>query len=165
MSIKDSVKALRDELNQLNYNYYVLDNPTISDYEFDLKLKQLQDLETQYPEYYDDNSPTQRVGSNKSFKTVPHQYRMYSLDNSYSKEDLVEWENGFKKVLGDVQLEYSCELKYDGASKYYLRKWKAYTSSYRGDGYQGDDVTNNIPLAIQKFDRERIILPFAGFEK
>jgi DNA ligase (NAD+) len=98
MSIKDSVKALRDELNQLNYNYYVLDNPTISDYEFDLKLKQLQDLETQYPEYYDDNSPTQRVGgSTKSFKTVPHQYRMYSLDNPIQKRILWSGKTDSKK--------------------------------------------------------------------
>jgi DNA ligase (NAD+) len=144
MSIKDSVKALRDELNQLNYNYYVLDNPTISDYEFDLKLKQLQDLETQYPEYYDDNSPTQRVGGSvtKSFKTVPHQYRMYSLDNSYSKEDLVEWEKRIQKVLGDVQLEYSCELKYDGASiSITYENGKLTQAVTRGDGYQGDDVS------------------------
>jgi DNA ligase (NAD+) len=180
MSIKDSVKALRDELNQLNYNYYVLDNPTISDYEFDLKLKQLQDLETQYPEYYDDNSPTQRVGGSvtKSFKTVPHQYRMYSLDNSYSKEDLVEWEKRIQKVLGDVQLEYSCELKYDGASiSITYENGKLTQAVTRGDGYQGDDVTNNIktirsiPLKLkgnypEKFDiRGEIILPFAGFEK
>src|SRR3970040_2640326 len=115
MDIQNTIQKLREELNLHNYNYYVLDNPTISDYEFDLKLKQLQDLENQYPEYFDENSPTQRVGGaiTKSFKTVPHEYRMYSLDNSYSKEDLVEWEKRIQKVLGDVQLEDTCELKYD----------------------------------------------------
>jgi DNA ligase (NAD+) len=180
MDIKDSIQALRDELNQHNYNYYVLDKPTISDYEFDLKLKQLQDLENQYPEYYDDNSPTQRVGGTitKSFKTVPHEYRMYSLDNSYSKEDLVEWEKRIQKVLGELQLEYTCELKYDGASiSITYEKGKLKRAVTRGDGYQGDDVTNNIkticsiPLQLtgnypEKFDvRGEIILPFAGFEK
>ena len=180
MDIQNTIQKLREELNLHNYNYYVLDNPTISDYEFDLKLKQLQDLENQYPEYFDENSPTQRVGGaiTKSFKTVPHEYRMYSLDNSYSKEDLVEWEKRIQKVLGDVQLEYTCELKYDGASiSITYENGKLKRALTRGDGFQGDDVTNNIktiksiPLQLQgdfpdKFDvRGEIILPFAGFEK
>ncbi|MGO4817764.1 NAD-dependent DNA ligase LigA [Flavobacterium sp. W22_SRS_FP1] len=180
MDIQNTIQKLREELNLHNYNYYVLDNPIISDYDFDLKLKQLQDLENQYPEYYDDNSPTQRVGGTitKSFKTVPHEYRMYSLDNSYSKEDLVEWEKRIQKVLGEVKLEYTCELKYDGASiSITYENGKLKRAVTRGDGFQGDDVTNNIktirsiPLQLKgnypdKFDvRGEIILPFAGFEK
>jgi DNA ligase (NAD+) len=180
MDIQNTIHKLRKELNLHNYNYYDVDNPTISDYEFDLKLKELQDLENQYPEYYDDNSPTQRVGGviTKNFKTLPHEYRMYSLDNSYSKEDLVEWEKRIQKVLGDVQLEYTCELKYDGASiSITYENGKLKRALTRGDGFQGDDVTNNIktiksvPLQLRddfpdKFDvRAEIILPFAGFEK
>ena len=80
MSVQQQIQALREELNQHNYNYYVLDNPTISDFEFDTKLKQLQDLEAQHPEFFDENSPTQRVGGaiTKNFETVPHEFRMYS---------------------------------------------------------------------------------------
>jgi len=93
MTIKEQILQLRDELNKHNYNYYVLDNPTISDYEFDLKLKQLIALEQQHPEYFDVNSPSQRVGGEitKNFETLVHEHRMYSLDNSYSKEDLLDW--------------------------------------------------------------------------
>ena len=118
MDIQNSIQALREELNQHNYNYYVLDTPTISDFEFDQKLKQLQELENQNPEYFDENSPTQRVGGSitKNFETVKHDHRMYSLDNSYSKEELLDWEKRVQKVLGDVPLQYTCELKYDGAS-------------------------------------------------
>jgi DNA ligase (NAD+) len=118
MSILKSIEDLRVALNNHNYNYYVLDNPTISDYDFDLKLKELQELENKYPEYFDQNSPTQRVGGmiTKNFETVPHEYRMYSLDNSYSKEDLQDWQTRIQKVLGNVELSYTCELKYDGAS-------------------------------------------------
>jgi DNA ligase (NAD+) len=180
MDIQNTILQLREELNQHNYNYYVLDKPTISDYEFDLKLKQLQDLEQQYPEYFDENSPSQRVGGTitKNFKTVQHDYRMYSLDNSYSKEDLIEWEKRIQKVLGDVPLEYVCELKYDGASiSITYENGQLKRAITRGDGFQGDDVTNNIktiksiPLKLkgnfpEKFDvRGEIILPFAGFEK
>ncbi len=94
MTIKEQILQLRDELNKHNYNYYVLDNPTISDYEFDLKLKQLIALEQQHPEYFDVNSPSQRVGGEitKNFETLVHEHRMYSLDNSYSKEDLLDWD-------------------------------------------------------------------------
>lgn len=180
MDIQNTILQLRDELNQHNYNYYVLDKPTISDLEFDLKLKQLQDLEHKYPEFFDENSPTQRVGGTitKNFKTVQHDYRMYSLDNSYSKEDLIEWEKRIQKVLGDVPLEYVCELKYDGASiSITYENGELKRAVTRGDGFQGDDVTNNIktiksiPLKLKgkfpyKFDvRGEIILPFAGFEK
>jgi DNA ligase (NAD+) len=180
MDIQNTIQNLRNELNQHNHNYYVFDQPTISDFEFDVKLKQLQDLENQYPEFFDENSPTQRVGGTitKNFATVPHDYRMYSLDNSYSKEDLLEWENRIQKVLGDVPLEYVCELKYDGASiSITYENGKLKRAVTRGDGFQGDDVTNNIktiksiPLQLtgnfpNKFDiRGEIILPFAGFEK
>jgi len=180
MNVLDNIKSLRDELNQHNYNYYVLDSPTISDFEFDQKLKQLQDLEAKNPDFFDENSPTQRVGGmiTKNFETVAHEFRMYSLDNSYSLEDLQDWEVRMQKVLGDVPLAYTCELKYDGASisiSYEMgRLVRAVT---RGDGFQGDDVTNNIktikavPIHLKgdfppKFEiRGEIILPFAGFEK
>ena len=93
MSVLETITNLRAELNQHNYNYYVLDNPTISDFEFDQKLKQLQELELQHPEFFDENSPSQRVGGTitKNFEPVVHEHRMYSLDNSYSKEDLQDW--------------------------------------------------------------------------
>jgi DNA ligase (NAD+) len=180
MDIQNTIQNLREELNQHNYNYYVLDQPTISDYEFDLKLAQLQNLENQHPEFFDESSPTQRVGGaiTKNFETVVHEHRMYSLDNSYSKEDLLEWEKRIQKVLGDVPLEYTCELKYDGASiSITYENGKLNRAVTRGDGFQGDDVTNNIktiksiPLQLKgnyppKFDvRGEIILPFAGFEK
>lgn len=180
MSVLDTIKNLRDELNQHNYNYYVLDKPTISDFEFDQKLKHLQDLEAQHPEFFDENSPTQRVGGmvTKNFETVKHEYRMYSLDNSYSIEDLQDWETRIQKVLGDVPLEYTCELKYDGASiSISYENGRLVRAVTRGDGFQGDNVTNNIktikavPIHLkgdfpEKFDiRGEIILPFAGFEK
>lgn len=180
MSIQETIQTLRNELNQHNYNYYVLDNATISDYDFDIKLKELQDLENKHPEFFDENSPTQRVGGTvtKNFKTIAHQYRMYSLDNSYSKEDLLDWENRIQKVLGNVDLQYTCELKYDGASiSITYENGKLVQALTRGDGFQGDEVTNNIktiksvPLQLkgnypEKFDiRGEIILPYAGFEK
>ena len=180
MDIQNTIQNLREELNQHNYNYYVLDKPIISDFEFDQKLKQLQELEDKHPEFFDENSPTQRVGGaiTKNFETVKHEYRMYSLDNSYSKEELLDWEKRVQKVLGDVPLEYTCELKYDGASiSITFENGKLKRAVTRGDGVQGDDVTNNIktiksiPLKLKgnfpdKFDvRGEIILPFSGFEK
>jgi len=180
MSVLETITNLRVELNQHNYNYYVLDNPTISDFEFDQKLKQLQELELQHPEFFDENSPTQRVGGTitKNFETVVHEHRMYSLDNSYSKEDLQDWENRIQKVLGDVSLEYTCELKYDGASiSISYENGRLLRAVTRGDGFQGDDVTQNIktikavPIHLmgdfpKKFDiRGEIILPLVGFEK
>ena len=180
MDIQNSIQKLREELNEHNYNYYVLDTTTISDFEFDMKLKQLQELEDKNPEYFDENSPTQRLGGTvtKNFQTVKHEYRMYSLDNSYSKEELIDWEKRIQKVLGDVRLDYTCELKYDGASiSITYENGKLKRAVTRGDGVQGDDVTNNIktiksiPLKLKGnfpdiFDvRGEIILPFAGFEK
>jgi DNA ligase (NAD+) len=180
MDIQATIQSLREELNQHNHNYYVLDKPTISDFEFDQLLKKLQDLETQHPEFFDENSPTQRVGGSitKNFNTVAHEYRMYSLDNSYSTEDLMDWEVRIQKILGNVDLEYTCELKYDGASiSITYENGKLKRAVTRGDGFQGDEVTNNvktirsIPLQLKgnyppKFDiRGEIILPFSGFEK
>ncbi len=180
MDILKKIQDLREELNLHNHNYYVFDNATISDFEFDQKLKELQDLEAKYPEYFDENSPSQRVGGTitKNFQTVVHENRMYSLDNSYSKEDLQDWETKIQKVLGNVSLQYTCELKYDGASiSITYENGKLSKAVTRGDGFQGDDVTNNIktiksiPLQLKgnfpaKFDiRGEIILPFLGFEK
>lgn len=178
-NIKKQIQELSDELRMHNHNYYVLDNATISDYDFDIKLKELQELEAKHPEFTDANSPTQRVGGavTKNFETIKHAQRMYSLDNSYSKEDLLDWEARIKKMIdGDVQ--YTCELKYDGASisLTYVNGVleKAVT---RGDGFQGDNVTANVktiksvPLKLKGdfppiFDiRGEIVLPFEGFNK
>lgn len=179
MNMEQKIKQLRDALREHNYNYYILDNPTISDYEFDIKLKELQELEAAHPEYYDANSPTLRVGGEvtKNFETVAHTYRMYSLDNSYSKEDLLDWEKRIKKVI-DAEVTYTCELKYDGASmSLTYEKGKLVRAVTRGDGFQGDDVTTNVktiksvPLQLKGdypplFEiRGEIVLPFAGFEK
>ena len=177
MKVKDRIEELRTELRQHNYNYYVLDNPSISDYDFDIKLKELQELEAQNPEFYDPNSPTLRVGGEitKNFQTIVHENRMYSLDNSYSKEDLLDWEIRITKLVdGDIQ--YSCELKYDGASiSLTYDKGKLVRALTRGDGFQGDDVTANVktiksvPLQLkgdypEKFDiRGEIVLPWEGF--
>ncbi|MBO3117347.1 NAD-dependent DNA ligase LigA [Winogradskyella sp. DF17] len=177
MSIEQKINALRNELRQHNYNYYILDNATISDYEFDMKLKELQELELAHPEFYDESSPTLRVGGTitKNFKTVVHDFRMYSLDNSYSKEDLLDWENRIKKMV-DGKVDYTCELKYDGASmNLTYENGKLLRAVTRGDGVQGDEVTANVktiktvPLQIkgdypQRFDiRGEIVLPIKGF--
>ncbi|WP_250432653.1 NAD-dependent DNA ligase LigA [Hanstruepera flava] len=179
MTIEEQIKSLQDELRQHNYNYYVLDNPTISDYEFDMKLKHLQELEAEHPEFADVNSPTQRVGGavTKNFETVRHGHRMYSLDNSYSKEDLLDWETRIKKLV-DGPVQYTCELKYDGASiSLTYENGNFLRAVTRGDGVQGDDVTANVktiksvPLQLKgdyppKFDiRGEIVLPFEGFNK
>ncbi|MEC3907672.1 NAD-dependent DNA ligase LigA [Tamlana sp. 2201CG12-4] len=179
MSVEQKIKELRDELREHNYKYYVLDEATISDYDFDLKLKELQNLETKYPEFFDANSPTQRVGGEvtKNFETIVHEHRMYSLDNSYSKEDLQDWETRIKKLV-DGEIQYACELKYDGASiSLTYEHGNLIKAVTRGDGFQGDNVTANIktiksvPLQLKgdfppKFDiRGEIVLPFDGFKK
>ncbi len=144
--MKEKIEQLTKELNQHNYNYYILDNPTITDFEFDEKLKELQDLEKQYPQWANPNSPTQRVGGGitKNFPTIQHQFRMYSLDNSYDFNDLEEWEKRITKTI-DEPIEFVAELKYDGASISILYENgmlnKAVT---RGDGFQGDEITTNI---------------------
>ncbi len=167
-------------MREHNHNYYVLDNPTISDYDFDMKLKELQHLESKHPEFYDATSPTLRVGGaiTKSFNTIVHEHRMYSLDNSYSKEDLEDWEKRIQRILGDAEVEFTCELKYDGASiSLTYENGRLVKAVTRGDGFQGDEVTTNImtirsvPLQLgedypPKFDiRGEIILPLAGFSK
>ena len=179
MTIELRIQELRDELRQHNYNYYILDNPTISDFEFDLKLKELQALEDANPQFFDANSPTQRVGGTitKNFNTVVHDFRMYSLDNSYSKEDLLDWEKRIKKMV-DGEVQYTCELKYDGASmNLTYEDGKLVRAVTRGDGVQGDEVTANVktiktvPLKLKgdfpkRFDiRGEIILPIEGFLK
>lgn len=178
--MKEKIQQLRDELNQHNYNYYVLDTPTISDYEFDQKLKELQVLEQAHPEFYDENSPTVRVGGSitKNFPTVVHEYRMYSLDNSYSKEDIEEWEQRIIKTLGTDDISFTCELKYDGASIDLLYEdGKLKQATTRGDGIQGDDITANVrtigsvPLQLrgdypQRFYiRGEIVMPKKAFER
>jgi DNA ligase (NAD+) len=179
MNTKQQIQSLRDELRQHNYSYYILDNASISDYEFDIKLKELQALEAQHPEFFDANSPTQRVGGaiTKNFKTTVHDFRMYSLDNSYSKDDLLDWETRIKKMV-DGEVHYTCELKYDGASmNLTYENGKLIRAVTRGDGVQGDEVTanvktiNTVPLQLngefpERFDiRGEIVLPIEGFLK
>ncbi|WP_324719474.1 NAD-dependent DNA ligase LigA [Salinimicrobium sp. HB62] len=173
----EKISALRKELHHHNHLYYVLDKPEISDYEFDQKLKELQELEEKHPEFYDENSPTLRVGGavTKNFATVVHEHRMYSLDNSYSKEDLENWEKRIVKQV-DGEVNFTCELKYDGASiSLTYEKGEFKQAVTRGDGIQGDDVTNNVrtirsvPLKLkgdypEKFEiRGEIVLPYEGF--
>lgn len=177
MEIKNKIEALRKELHEHNHNYYVLDNPSISDYEFDRLLAELQELEEKHPEYMDSNSPTMRVGGaiTKLFPTVVHDTPLYSLANSYSLEDLRDWEKRVKKSIGG-QVSYSCELKFDGASiSITYQDGELLRAVTRGDGTQGDDVTDNIktirsvPLRLKgdypsRFDvRGEVILPLSGF--
>ena len=178
--ILEKIQTLREELNEHNYNYYVLDTPSISDYEFDQKLKALQELEKQYPQYNDPNSPSVRVGGQitKNFPTVTHEFRMYSLDNSYSKEELEEWEKRVLKLLGTEKVSFVCELKYDGASiDLTYRQGKLVQATTRGDGIQGDEITANVrtigsvPLTLrgdypEDFHiRGEIIILKEGFKK
>ena len=180
MTVEAKIQQLRDELNNHNYNYYVLDNATISDFDFDIKLKELETLEKEHPIFFNSNSPTQRVGGTvtKNFNTIVHNNRMYSLDNSYSKEDLIDWEKRVEKVLGTSELEFTCELKFDGASiNLTYENGEFIKAVTRGDGFQGDEVTNNIktirsiPLSVKKdfiknFEmRGEIVLPIEGFIK
>ena len=177
MKEKEQILKLREELSQHNHSYYVLDKPTITDFEFDVKLKKLQALEANHPQLFDSSSPTQRVGGEvtKNFQTIKHAQRMYSLDNSYSKEDLIDWEVRLHKMV-DGPIEFTCELKYDGASiSLTYENGVLVQALTRGDGTQGDNVTANIktiksvPLKLEgnypsKFEiRGEIVLPFAGF--
>ena len=135
-------------MQQHNYNYYVLDKPTISDFEFDMLLNELIDLEKQNPQFYDANSPTQRVGGElvKSFDTVAHEYRMLSLGNTYSAEELVDFDKRITKLV-ETDIEYVCELKYDGVSislKYENGELKQALT--RGNGTYGDDVLSLIHI-------------------
>ena len=181
MNTAEKILALRTELHEHNRRYYTEDAPVISDREFDEKLATLQALEDANPALFDANSPTQRVGGavTKNFNTIAHKHRMYSLDNSYNRQDLLDWEQRMCKNLGVESLDYTCELKYDGASiSLTYEDGKLVQALTRGDGFQGDEVTQNIktihsvPLQISASDvpqhfaiRGEIILPLAGFQQ
>ncbi len=180
-TVVEKIESLRKALHEHNHRYYIIDQPTISDYEFDQLLKELQQLEKEYPEYNDPNSPTQRVGGGvtKSFETITHRFPMYSLSNTYSKEELEQWEERLRKILGvEATIEYSCELKFDGVSVSLTYENGALIQALtRGDGTQGDAITTNvktiptIPLKLKGdyppfFEiRGEIILPWKGFNK
>ncbi len=177
---KNKIDNLREAINRHNYKYYVLSSPVISDYDYDMLLEELIRLEKEFPEYFDESSPSQRVGSDssKEFKQVEHKYLMLSLGNTYSEEELHEFDNRIKKAIGD-DIEYVCELKYDGAAiglTYVDGKLKYAVT--RGDGVRGDDVTANvrtirsIPLSLRGNDypkefeiRGEIFIPRDKFEK
>ncbi len=178
--IQKRITELRLTLDELNYSYYVLSQPKISDLEFDMLMKELEKLEVENPEFFDPNSPTQRVGSdlNKEFGQVRHQYPMLSLSNSYSEEELRDFDQKIRK-LTDQSFEYVCELKYDGTSiSLRYKKGVLDKAITRGDGTFGDDVTANvrtiksIPLKLkssgypEEFEmRGEILLPFSEFER
>jgi DNA ligase (NAD+) len=179
MDIQHKIEQLRAELHEHNYHYYILDAPKISDYEFDQLLQSLVDMEQQYPQYFDPNSPSQRVGGGvtKNFETRTHRFPMYSLSNTYSKEELSQWVGRVEKGLGDQSFAFACELKYDGASiNLTYENGKFIRGVTRGDGIQGDDVSTNlktiptIPLQLAGdfpgfFEiRGEIVLPLAGFQ-
>ncbi|MDR3704566.1 MAG: NAD-dependent DNA ligase LigA [Paludibacteraceae bacterium] len=181
MEVKNKIEALRHELHQHNYNYYVLSQPTISDFEFDRKLKELQDLELQYPELYDPSSPTQRVGSDisKEFKQVKHKYSMLSLGNTYSEGEVADFYQRARKFINADEIELVCELKYDGTSiSLTYENGELVQAVTRGDGEKGDDVTANvktirsIPLKLQGNDfptrfeiRGEVLMPWAVFDE
>ena len=145
--ISAKILALSNELNDHNYRYYVLAEPVISDQEFDLKLKELEALEKQSPEFALPNSPTKTVGGGllDEFKTVPHKRRMLSLGNTYSEEELLEFDERVRKSLGIDAVEYVCELKIDGlAISLFYENGQLIQAVTRGDGFQGDDVTENV---------------------
>lgn len=177
--VKEQIERLRIELNQHNYNYYVLSSPTISDFEFDQKLKELQQLEERYPEFNDPNSPTQRVGSDlkNEFKQVFHKYPMLSLGNTYSEGEVLDFYERTRKALNE-DFEIVCELKYDGTSiSLTYKEGKLVQAVTRGDGEKGDDVTENVktirsvPLVLQgdypaEFEiRGEILMPWEVFER
>lgn len=179
MTPEQEIKKLTDELNQHNYNYYMLDQPVISDEEFDHLLRRLQDLEKQYPEFQQPDSPTLRVGGTvtRKFNTVPHVYPMLSLGNTYSEEELLEFDRSVKSLINQ-DVEYVCELKYDGlAISVVYENGVLLRAVTRGDGTKGDDVTANVrtiksvPLRLQGdypdfFEiRGEILLPFERFER
>lgn len=177
-AIAAQIKALREALHAHNHAYYVLNSPTISDFEFDTLLKQLEGLEQQYPTFADPNSPTKRVGGDltKKFQTHKHRFPMLSLSNSYSEQDIIDWAERCQKILGESS-EFVCELKYDGVAIgiQYL-DGKLQQALTRGDGEQGEDVTANVrtirtvPIVLDKsvpvdFEiRGEIFMPQQNFE-
>lgn len=171
------IKELTNLLNHYNYQYYIENTSEISDFEFDQLLKELQGLENEYPAFASENSPTKRVGGDitKKFETVRHQYPMLSLSNSYSEEEIIEWENRIKKLISG-EVNYVCELKYDGvAIGIRYENGEFVQAVTRGDGTQGEDVSANvktirsIPLKLKgdypsRFEiRGEIIFPFEAF--
>ncbi len=179
LEAKEKILQLTDEINRHNYLYYVQSKPEISDYDFDLLLNQLNQLETQFPEFAFDNSPTKRVGGDitKKFQTVTHRFPMLSLSNTYSEAEIVDWENRIKKIA-DQSIEYVCELKYDGVAIGIRYEQGQLTRAVtRGDGTQGEDITTNvktirtIPLSLkgdfpQDFEiRGEIFMPLNVFQK
>ena len=180
MTPEERIRELREQLHQHNYNYYVLNNPTISDFEFDSLLRELQQLEEANPHLYDANSPTQRVGSDitKEFRQVAHKYPMLSLGNTYSKSEVAEFYERVRRALNE-DFEICCELKFDGTSiSLTYVDGKLVQAVTRGDGEKGDDVTANvrtirtIPLVLkgsgypQEFEiRGEVLMPWNVFER
>ena len=178
MNPQERIADLRTALHEHNHRYYILDQPCISDFEFDQLLKELEQLESQFPEFYDENSPTMRVGGSivKSFDTVVHQYPMLSLGNTYNWEELADWIRRVEKLAPEST--FVCELKYDGvAIGIRYEHGKLVQAVTRGDGTQGDDITTNVrtirsvPLQLngqapESFEiRGEIVLPHAAFER
>lgn len=178
-AIQARISFLEREIHRHNHLYYVLSNPEISDYEFDMLFKELEDLERENPQFVSINSPTTRVGGDitKKFPTVVHQFPMLSLSNSYSEGEILDWEQRVKKLVGD-EIEYVCELKYDGvAIGIRYENGQLVQAVTRGDGTQGEDVTTNvrtirsIPLVVQgdfpaSFEiRGEIFMPRQAFEQ
>lgn len=178
---QQKIESLSKELEQHNYNYYVLSKPTISDYEFDIKLKELQALEEQFPEFSSELSPTKRVGGDitKNFQVVKHIYPMLSLSNTYSIEEIIDFEKRVTKLTGNDDLEFVCELKYDGvAIGITYEKGNLLRAVTRGDGEKGEDITSNvktiksIPLTLRGNDypdlfeiRGEIFMPLSAFDQ
>ncbi|MCY3998924.1 MAG: NAD-dependent DNA ligase LigA [Flavobacteriaceae bacterium] len=154
----DRLYELRDQLHDHNHRYYVRNKPIISDHQFDLLMLELQELESKYPNLFDSNSPTQRVGGTitESFETAQHQFPLYSLQNTYSKEEIIQWRKRIIKLLGHDHISFLCELKFDGVSiNLQYKEGKLVRAITRGDGQKGDNVTTNvrtissIPLVLQ----------------
>lgn len=178
---RQRILQLRKELHEHNYKYFVLNQPEISDQEFDFMMKELQELEVRYEDMFDPNSPTQRVGSdiNQEFTQVTHKYPMLSLANTYSQEEVADFYNSVKKGLNGEDFEICCELKYDGLSiSLTYEDGKLVRGVTRGDGVHGDDVTANvktirsIPLVLKDGDwpkefeiRGEILMPWNVFER
>ena len=178
--VKERIELLRKQLHEHNYNYYVLSQPVISDFEFDKLMKELIDLEAEHPELHDPNSPSVRVGSdiNNNFPQVNHRYPMLSLQNTYSEGEVTDFFNRVKKGLNE-QFEIVCELKFDGTSiSLIYEKGRLVRAVTRGDGRMGDDVTDNvrtirnIPLILRGDNlpdyleaRGEILLPWSSFEQ
>ena len=180
MNVENKILELRKSLHRHNHLYYMLDNPEISDFEYDQMLKNLEELEKAHPEFQDSNSPTQRVGSslNNDFISVQHNYPMYSLENSYTQDELIKWKDRIVKILNTDKISFSCELKLDGVSiSLSYQNGNLVRGLTRGDGQKGDDVTKNIrtintiPLkTLKKIDydfdiRGEVVIEKTDFEQ